>query len=66
MNARELDCERATAALRALVDVQEAAAVLDHQADGDPYLWGYGGSKIVELITEHVEAARREVERAMR
>lgn len=49
--------------LAALLEARDAAVSLDQDPKNDPYLWGYGGSKIVEKLDDMVQAARNELKK---
>lgn len=57
----EIERARAEGRLEALRAVRKAAIALDRNPDNDPYLWGYGGSKICAMLTEAVREARETV-----
>lgn len=48
--------------LKTLREVRKHASKMDHESDGDPYLWGYGGSKIVAYLTRTLAATREQVD----
>lgn len=65
MNGLDIERERARAQLTALSHAYEVAALMDRSPDNDPYLWGYGGRKIVEMLGQMVQSARAEAERTI-
>lgn len=62
-NAREADLERAQVRLTALMEARDAAFALDRADGQDPYLWGYGAGKVVEMLNDLVRKAEAEVKR---
>lgn len=56
---RAEDAVRLDERIRVLREVRNAAAGADRRCDGDPYLWGYGASKIVAYLSWKLGEARR-------
>lgn len=60
---------RADERLRVLREIRKLASDMDRNPANDPYLWGYGGRKIVGAITkrlaEHRNAMGAEAVRAI-
>ncbi len=61
MSSADIARARAEGRLEALREVRKAAFDMSRNPDNDPYLWGYGASKICTMLTEAVRQARETV-----
>lgn len=50
------------AELKALRKVRNDAIAMDRNPENDPYLWGYGGYRICQMLTRAVQQVREELE----
>lgn len=58
MNASEEAAVRAHERLKVLREVRKAASKMDRNPTNDPYLWGFGGSRIVAMMSKLVAEER--------
>lgn len=49
---------RANERLKVLREVRKTASSMDHDPANDPYTWGYGGSRIVAMLTAKLAEER--------
>lgn len=49
---------RADERLKVLREVRKVASSMDHDPANDPYTWGYGGSRIVAMLTAKLAEER--------